>query len=52
MLKNYPEEEMTQSSFHSGIRLILNPDLWGKEVEILQVLCREETRVIPFHTAS
>lgn len=24
---NYPEEEMTQSSFHSGMRLILNPDL-------------------------
>lgn len=24
---NYPEEEMTESSFHSGIRLILNPDL-------------------------
>lgn len=27
MLKNYPEEETSQNSFHSGIRLILNPDL-------------------------
>jgi hypothetical protein len=24
---NYPEEGMTQSSFQSGMRLILNPDL-------------------------
>lgn len=39
MLENYPEEETTQSSLHSGTRLILNPDLWEKEVEILQVLC-------------
>ena len=27
MLKSYSEVEMTQSSSHSGIRLILNPDL-------------------------